>query len=415
MKNKTYHHIAIVLTCTLFMSCALFIPGYNDYATAKRYYERGQYDPAVHAVIKSLRFKPDDEKRIALLEVAYPMAVDEHQYELRRLESLSHTSKWPQLVRTYEALQRLGRGVDGIKPVLIKRADYTLSLRVVDYTASIDAARPKAAEHHYQQGLEFKKGETKQEQKSAAIQFKLAMGFVPEYKDAANLYTEARENAIFTLLVSTFRGDRDLTTFLRDKMMMAQTTTSKEFLRIVSRDQLRTIMSEQGLVQAGITENNYLEIGKLSGADHILTASITTTYRPVEKIKNQYDQEREVTVRKETYTDSAGVKRTKNIKGKVKAKVRHFKKSTGGTLTVNYQVMDVNTGELLFQGSVNRRDNFKHEWATYRGDVRALSDRYKWLVKQEEIFAPSESDMMMRMARSIPEEFHRKIHAHYSN
>ena len=77
--------------------------------------------------------------------------------------------------------------------------------------------------------------------------------------------------------------------------------------------------------------------------------------------------------------------------------------------------MDVNTGEMLFQGSVNRRDNFKHEWATYRGDVRALSDRYKWLVKQEEIFAPSESDMMMKMARSIPKEFHRKIHAHYSN
>ncbi len=415
MKNKSYLPIAIVLGFTLFTSCALFIPGYNDYASAKRYYERGQYDPAVHAVIKSLRYKPDDEKRIALLENAYPMAINDHENELRRLEGLSNTAKWPQLVRTYEALQRLGRAVDMIKPVLLQRANYNLMLRVSDYTASIEAAKPKAADHHYQLGLKLKTGETKQAQKSAAINFKLAMGFVPEYKNAAALYAEARENAIFTLLVSTFKGDRDMVTFLRDQMMMGQATSSKEFLRIISRDQLRTIMSEQGLAQAGITENNYLEVGKLSGADHILTASITTTYRPVEKIRNQYDQEREVTVRKESYTDSAGVKHTKNIKGKVKARVRHFKKSTGGTMNVSYQIMDVNTGEMIFRGSINRRDNFHHEWATYRGDVRALSDRYKRLVKQEEIFAPSKSDMMMKMARSIPKEFRRKIQNHYSD
>jgi len=405
----------MVLAFTLFNSCALFIPGYNDYASAKKYYEKGQYDLAVHAVIKSLRFKPDDEKRIALLEAVYPMAVDVHQNEIRRLGQLSNTAKWPKLVRSYEALQRLVYGVNSIKPVLINRVNYTLILNVIDYTANIEAAKPKAADHHYQMGLKFKKGETKQEQKAAAIQFKLAMGFIPDYQNTATLYAEARENAIFTLLVSRFKGDGNITNYLRDQMMGAQTTLSKEFLRIISRDQLRSIMSEQGLVQAGITDNNYLEIGKLSGADHILTASTTTTHRPVEKIKNQYDQEREVTIRKETYVDSAGVKRTKHIKGKVKAKVRHFKKSTGGTLNVTYQIIDVNTGEMLFQGSMNRREDFHHEWATYRGDVRALSDRYQWLVKQEETFAPSKSDMMMKMARLIPKEFHLKIDTHYSN
>ncbi|MDP6755128.1 MAG: hypothetical protein QF769_03325, partial [Candidatus Marinimicrobia bacterium] len=173
--------------------------------------------------------------------------------------------------------------------------------------------------------------------------------------------------------------------------------------------------NEQGLVQAGITENNYMEIGKLSGADHILSATIVTTHRPVEIIKNQISQEREVTVRKESYLDSAGVNRTRNIKGKVKAKVKHFKKSTGATLNLSYQIMDVNSGEMVFYGTVKKRENFLHEWATFKGDDRALSDYYKRLVKQQEVFAPSKSDLYMKMARVVPRQFHNKIYQHYSD
>jgi hypothetical protein len=198
-------------------------------------------------------------------------------------------------------------------------------------------------------------------------------------------------------------------------MMMQQTTASKEFLRIITRDQLRTILNEQGLVQAGITENNYMEISKLSGADHILSATIVTTYRPVEIINNEISQEREVTVRKESYVDSAGVKRTKNIKGKVKAKVKHFKKSTGATLNLSYQIMGANSGEMVFYGTVNKRENFLHEWATFKGDDRALSDYYKRLVKRQEVFAPSKGDLYMKMARVVPHQFHNKIYQHYSN
>ena len=52
--------------------------------------------------------------------------------------------------------------------------------------------------------------------------------------------------------------------------------------------------------------------------------------------------------------DSAGVKKTKNIKGKVKATVKHFKKSTGATLNLSYQIIDVNNGEMIFKGSLEK-------------------------------------------------------------
>tara|TARA_B110000116_G_scaffold102292_1_gene89002 strand:- start:99 stop:1736 length:1638 start_codon:yes stop_codon:yes gene_type:complete len=323
--------------------------------------------------------------------------------------------KWSQLVDEYEALIRLGSEINRLRPVLLSAVNYNLILTAGDYTAELAEAKPRAADYHYTKGMDYREDITKQSQKQAAINFKLALKYVPGYMNAQELYEETKAAATFTLLIRPFDGPQSITGFIRNQMMMQQTTASKEFLRIITRDQLRTILNEQGLVQAGITENNYMEIGKLSGADHILSATIVTTYRPVEIINNEISQEREVTVRKESYVDSAGVKRTKNIKGKVKAKVKHFKKSTGATLNLSYQIMGINSGEMVFYGTVKKRENFLHEWATFKGDDRALSDYYKGLVKRQEVFAPSKGDLYMEMSRAVPHQFHNKIYQHYSN
>jgi hypothetical protein len=415
MKQKLYRiHFLAILTL-LFSSCAIFIPGYSDYASAKRYYSIRNYDSAVFSVSHSLRIKPNNPTGISLLESAFPLAVHYHQSKVDDLKLMEDKSKWPKLVKEYEALQKLATEVQLLTPILQTGANYTLALNVKDYAYALKEAKPLAADYHYTLGLNYREEASKDDQKSAAINFKLALQYVQNYMNAQEFYEEAKANATFILLISSFKGDRNITEYLRDQMMIQQSNDSKEFLKIITREQLSVILNEQGLVQAGITENNYMEIGKLSGADHILSATIATTYRPVEIIKNEISQEREVTVRKESYVDSAGVKRTKNIKGKVKAKVKHFKKSTGATFNLSYQIMDVNSGEMVFYGTVKKRENFIHEWATFKGDNRALSDYYKRLVKRQDTFAPSKGDLYMKMARAVPRQFHNKIYQHYSD
>jgi hypothetical protein len=133
--------------------------------------------------------------------------------------------------------------------------------------------------------------------------------------NAQKLYEESREAATFTLLIRPFDGNRNISSYIRDQMMMKQSNASKEFLRIINRDQLETILNEQALVQSGITENNYMEIGKLSGADHILSATIVTTFRPVEKIiEEDIKQDKEVVLETEEYVDSTGVTKQKRSK-----------------------------------------------------------------------------------------------------
>jgi hypothetical protein len=310
----------------------------------------------------------------------------------------------------------LGNQVELLKSILKIQMNYNLTLAIGDYSDELKKSRPLAADYHYTMGMKYQDDISKKSQKKAAINFKLAQKFVANYKNAQELYEETRAAATITLLIRPFNGNINLTSFIRNQMMMKQTTASKEFLRIITREQLRTILNEQGLVQAGISENNYIKIGQLSGADHILSATIVTTHRPVEKIsEEQIKQKKEVVISKEKYVDSTGVEKTKKIKGEVKATVNYYKKSTGATLNISYQITDINNGETIFTGNLSGKENFFYEWATYDGDKRALSDRYKRLVNRKEIFAPSIDNLTMKIAKSISAKFQRKVANHYSN
>ena len=87
--------------------------------------------------------------------------------------------------------------------------------------------------------------------------------------------------------------------------MLNQSNNSKEFLKIINRDELQTILSELALVQSGITENDYLEINELSGADHILSATLISSYQSPETITETHiKQKNEVVIKKEAYDDS---------------------------------------------------------------------------------------------------------------
>ena len=417
LMNRTAQiYFFIISSILLISSCAIFIPGYSEYSSAKKYYQIGDYDSAVHSISRSLQIKADNQKGIALLELAYPLAVTRHQSNINMLNTLEDASKWPDLVYEYEALENLGNQVELLKSILKIQMNYNLTLAVGDYFDELKKARPLAADYHYTKGMKYRDDISKKSQKEAAINFKLAQKFVANYKNAQQLYEETRAAATITLLIRPFSGNINVASFIRNQMMMQQSTASKEFLRIITRDQLRTILNEQGLVQAGITENNYIKIGQLSGADHILSATIVTTYRPVEKISEEgIKQKKEVVISKEKYVDSTGVEKTKNIKGEVKATVNHYKKSTGATLNISYQITDINNGETIFTGNLSGKENFFYEWANYDGDKRALSDRYKRLVNRKEIFAPSIDNLIMKIAKSISVKFQRKVANHYSN
>ena len=416
MKYILWPFPILLLVIIIFSSCGIFIEGYNEYKSAKNFHKERKYHQAALYASRSLKLKAKNKKALVLFENSYQLAVEEHRSNIMSLEKIADDSKWPRLYYAYDELQNLSDELVSLKPIIKVVLRYDLDLPLQDYNKELNRIGPLAAEYDYKRGLEYRKEKDKESQKTAAKAFKSAQQFVPNYKNSKELYDETRAAALITLLILPFEGDHNLVDYIRDRMMMTQTNTSKEFLQIITRDQLSTILLERNLVQAGITENDYLELGKLAGANQILSASLTTTHKPSETIKvEDIKQEKKVVVRKEKYVDDDGVEKTKKIKEKVYVTIDHYKKSAKSNLRLTYRITDVNSGLPIYSGTVRTDAKFFHEWATYEGDKRALSVKYERLVEKEEKFAPSRSELYMEAAGTLPNKLMKKISDHYSN
>ena len=403
----------LFLSFSLF-SCALFIPGLSEYNKAKKYYNNRSYDLAVEYSYSSLLRKIDNEKAIQLFELSFTSAVNSHNTALSSLFKIEDDSKWPEIVKEYKALMKLNGIIKELKPLLERELSYEIDLEYKDYSSQLAEANSSAASYHYLLGIGFQKDIDKANQKKAAINFRISQDYVPNYLDSKELYEKARANAVFSLLFREFEGAEKYSAFIREKVIEYQPIESKEFLRIITRDELETILSEQALIQSGIAENNYNEMTKLSGADHILSATALTSYKPPEKIINKnIAQEKEVVIRTETYTDSLGNEQKKKIKGTVKAVVNHFKKNSEASMNLTYQIVNINDNATLFTGSVAQSKSYNYEWATFKGDKRALSSRYSLLVRRKEQFAPSEDELFLTVVENISKKLEKKISSHY--
>ena len=410
---KRIHLICISL---FLMSCAIFIPGYSDYSSGKKYFSYGNYDKAAYHLYSSLTIKPNNDKALKLFELTYELAVEQHAEKVSELSLKDNKSKWPLIVEEYKSLIKLGSYVNRLKPILKKVVNYELDLKVNDYSSELSNANELSADYHYQLGLKFQDEPEKESQKQAAINFRLSQNYIPKYMNSQDLYDKARENAIFTLVIQEFGGNKKYASYIRDQVILNQSKISKEFLKVINRDQLKTILTELALVQSGITENDYLELSRLSGADHILSASIINSHSPIEKISDKnISQKKKVVIRTETYVDSSGESKKRNIKGTVKATVDHYKKRSNATITLTYKIVNMSDSEVLFSGEVKGRKDYFHEWATFKGDKRALSSQYKYLVTRKEEFAPSKDDLLMIIAKNVTTKLGKKISKHYSD
>ena len=407
--------ILILMLVTL-NSCGLFIEGYKDYSAAKKYYKERSYHNAALYAFKSLKQNARNRKALVLFESSYKLAIEEHMMNIVDLQSIEDGSKWPELFYKYNDLQKLNDALLALEPIIKIELNYHMDIPSKDYEDDLERIRPLAAEFYYAEGLEYGRVKNKESQKLAAKAFKLSMQFDSDFKNSNELYNKARSAALITLLVLPFEGDDNLVDYIRDRMMMAQTSSSKEFLQVLTRDELSTILLERNLVQAGITQNNYLEIGELSGADHILSASLTIAHRPVETISvKNINQEKKIVIREEKYIDEEGLEKINKIKKKVRAYVDHHKKSAESNLRLLYRITDINNESVVYSGSVKSSAKFFHEWATHGGDKKALSSKYKSLVRKQEKFAPSVSELNLKAAKTLPEKLMDKISKHYYN
>jgi hypothetical protein len=362
--------------------------------TATRAYDKGDYKNAIELAIKKLQKDPSNGETKALLQNAYRFAVDEHQDKIRILSNSTDEARYERIYTEYYYLQNLYE----------KFRQYpSLSfVKATDYSEYVETYKRKASETYYQKGLALMEEGEKDDYRRAYQSFKNALKYKSGDAGIRKKMEEAYDLAVVNIIVQpmnqyygggngySYSGSYQMRNFETEVIRNLRNQTNNEFVKFYTEWDARS---------RDIEPDELLDM-RLGHMD----------------IGRPYDQSQARTVSKEVVIKEIVHKpdSVEKVYGKVQAQIT----TTSRTL--------VSTGELYVtsrnvKGLILWNDIFRgeHKWevqfATYRGDERALSEGDRALINnQNDRNAPREDEITEAIMRQIQNEMNYRIRNHYN-
>ena len=390
--------------------------------TAQKAFEAGNYDQAVRSAAGALRIEPGMEKAQLALNNAFKPAIRRHEDMIRQLAGRKDLTALDQIVVELETLIELNTLVRDLPPLINKDSQQNVKPLVRDYTSELNRARSNAAGGHYAEGKRLAGMGGLDNHKAAAKEMKKTLGYLPDYRDANELYNRYRRSGMKRIAIVPFYNKSGENNYGAVGEMVSDQIIAKilndsyatEFLELISRGEMERVMNEQKLGQSGLVdESSAVELGKFLGAHEILVGQITQIIasRPETVVKTE-EAKKNVVIRTEKYRDDDGKEKKRDIRADVTARVKKHKLLANARIVGSFKIIDIETTRLKQTDTFTGESDFSHEWATFTGDERALSHSVKKLVEQERRAAPSRAERVNEAATHLAESLAHKIKAY---
>lgn len=367
MKSKLYSLLFLGIAAGLF-SCK----------TASKMYEKGNYDEAVELAAKKLQKDPNDPKLLNIIQSSYQYALNDHQDKIRAHGQSNSELKWEWIYSDYMSLQRMYDAIYKLPSV------YNI-IHPENFMSYLDTYSEKAAEVRFDRGMSFMERNDKQSYRNAYREFKMAAGFRPSDMGIAEKMKEAFEYAVTNVVILPLQqyGGYVYSSYapgannLDDELLNSlRFNSGNEFLKFYSSwdARARNIRTDMVVDMQLATVN----IGRFHDFN---------TSRRVSK---------EVVIKETIIRPDSVVKEY----GWVHADITSTRRTINSEAILRVNVRDGN-GHWLWTENFNANHAWATEFATYRGDVRALTDADKKLVDQRPEREPSEDEIMRCLIEQI--------------
>jgi len=344
-------------------------------STGKKSLQKGNYADAVFKSVERLRGNPESKNARATLKNAYPLAVSTLESEIDNILISNDPTKYNVVARKYELLNRMA---DEIRRSPAARQ---LIPNPKTYTAQLTAAKDKAAEEAYGNGVRLLKDGDRLQARDAYYAFQTCLQYNPKYKDARHLMLEAKEIATLKVLVEPIsvpgRYKLNSDFFYNDILSYLSQDKALEFVRMI----------------------NSKEASRYREVDQILVMQFYDFQ--VGGTKDE-SKEKEYTSRDSVKTGSATINGQKvDVYDKVRATLVTNKRiiSSGGTLEV--KILDGYNKKVLENRKFPGTFLWETQWAKYNGDQRALTKEQLDLCKQKPASPPPPQDLFYEFTKPI--------------
>lgn len=370
-----------MITRYIALGILLFMLGCSS---GKRSFERGNYDQAVFTAVNRLQKDPDNAKALQTLRQAYRYAEEGHLTNVQELAASPDPLRWERVLQEYETLNRLA---DAILRCPACRQTVGEQQK---YTAQLHDTRLKAADARYARGQQLLGEKNRLSAKQAYQDFERAEALVPGFKDARQKIEEAYWAAVLKVVVEPVavqRGTYELSNeYFQNKIF--------EYLQRYERSSFIKFYTPQEARSRKFVP------------DQVLTLSFDDFV-----VGQTYLKEKEIEVTRDSVKISGP--KEKDVYATVKAKYISFEKTISSSGMLDFRVMDWTTKNIITQEKMPGTFVWRDEWATYKGDERALTDTHKKMVNRKESPNPAPQFLFIEFTKPIYEQLTAKIQSFY--
>ncbi|RDC62211.1 hypothetical protein AHMF7616_00802 [Adhaeribacter pallidiroseus] len=353
-------------------------------SSGKQSFQKGDYDRAVIQAVNRLQKDPSNKKALSTLEQAYKYAQENHQTRITEAMKSTETFRWETVVQEYESMNNLvdaGRRCPACRSVINNAGKYPEQLA---------AARQKAAETRYDLGAKLLKEKNRQSAKEAYQHFERAEQFVPGFKDARQKQDEAYLAALLKVVVEPVAVNKGVyqlsNEYFQNKIQeYLQHYEQQSFIKFFTLQEVR---------------------GKSFVPDHVLTLSFDDFV-----VGQTYLKEKEQNLERDSV--KTGTVEGKDVYGTVKVKYITFEKTITSSGLLDFRIMDWQTKNIITQEKMPGTFVWRDEWATYKGDERALNKEQLKRARRRESPNPAPQFLFVEFTKPIYSQLTSKIQSFY--
>ena len=359
--------------------------------TANKAYDKGNYTNAIELAIKKLQKNPNDGETKALAKNAYNKAVNDHRGNIRSLSNSTNESRFVKLHSEYRQLQSL---------YLLVKAQPSLSefIRPVDYADYVETYQNKSAEAHYQKGLSLLNENNKASSREAYNEFKASLKYTPDDANTRKKMEEAYQAAVVNVVLLSmdqqyggyrYSSSYQIRNFEEDIIRNLRYQLNNDFVQV---------FSEWDAKSRNIEPDEILEmrLGRIEIG------------RPYDQTQTR-NVSKEVVIKEIVYKPDSVVKQY----GTVHAQMQITRRTMVSEGDLHVSARDAK-GRILWNDIFRGEHRWQIEFATYRGDERALSQSDKSLLNRNDYNTPREDDILKEVFREIENDMNYRLRSYYS-
>ncbi len=332
-------------------------------ATGKNAFDKGDYETALDRAVKRLQANPNNKKAQEVLIDGYRVASQFHLKQVQQFNKGGDTFKWEGIYNEYAKLNRYYRDIQRCPSCmdLVAPREYIVEQR--------DAGE-NAAKVHLQLGKDALAINTIETGRQAYSHFEMALRYANNLPDIDSLLTQSRQVATVRVLIEPIpihSRNLELTNeYFENKMF--------EYLDRYSQDRFVQFFT--------VNESDQRDIQP----DHILSMAFDDFVLGQAKIVSKTVELKRDSVVVGQYTDESGIEH--DVFGSVKADFTSNEKTLFSAGILNFEIRDAYTGKVLTNRKIASEDVWRHEWASFNGDERALTKEEIRQSKQKELPPP---------------------------